>query len=212
MLLRSILAGILLFCSVSLFAMSDVFHLSLSVGDKWIYTEHTETIMQSTSYGGNQWYGFTTFPLPESLPSELWDVGSETWDSPVDNWMAVIGTSLCLMDKIGDVSYSEVLKTPVVKGGSWSTVVPGVGSAIFTLIERENVIVPAGTYENCWKVGTEFYKSDPNTGKNSRIVDYTWYADSVGVIKDSVYIDNTANPDCHEVYVYKLIRYIPAGH
>ncbi len=215
MLLRSILAGILLFCSVSLFAISDVFHLSLSVGDKWIYTEHTVTIMQSTSYGGNQWYGFTIFPSPESLSSELWEVGSETWDSPADNWMAVlqneVGSSIYIIDKIGDINSTEVLKTPITKDECWFATLPDGINVIFTLGNREDVVVPAGTYQDCWKVWTEFNKYDPNVEITYHIIDYTWYADNIGVIKDSVYVDNTANPDCYEVYVYKLIRYMPAG-
>jgi hypothetical protein len=177
-------------------------------GNKWVYTDHTITIMKQENHAGEIWSGFTALPLPDVMPEGTWEE-EITWDEVVSNWMRVDDSScrLLLKDRTGDVP-SVLLDVSQFEGQQWDPSLPGVSGAVYETVHEQEARVPAGTFNDCWLVQSvnAFTRCDNTKNVNYEIKTYTWYADGIGVVKDSVCVREL--PDCDvNVHVSKLVRY-----
>ncbi len=196
-----VLAGVCLMWTA--IVKGEEFEIPMKVGNKWIYTDHTITIMAKDDNSG--WYGFTACPMPESLPEGTWNIdNNSTWDESISNWMKMnVDRDQFLMKNKMAEDETVMLDASVSKGNNWT----GKSPIKFEMSETEDiVVVPAGEFI-CLKVETvdPIIRSDPEAGKSWTIHTTTWYADEVGVVKDSTVVTETGcDPTTH---VSKLIRY-----
>ncbi len=187
---------LILFFSLSL--LGDVVHIPLKLGSKWEYNNDTLTIMKVDTIGDTICYGFTTVSLPESISMDIWDsVG--TWRSPLNNWFCVVETD-SLVYFIRDTLASQgvlTLSNPLTVSKQWDTGIEQVDQAKGTPLataegtETITITTPDGTntYTDCWKVRVEFYRKDTFRDIEYHFIDYTWFKDSVGIVKDSMYTE-----------------------
>ncbi|MEO0228081.1 MAG: hypothetical protein ABIL70_08555 [candidate division WOR-3 bacterium] len=185
--------------------MADDFYFPLAVGNRWEYDNgFSITIMKQFQKGDTIFYGFTSYPWPDSLPQDIWDSAS-TWEDFTNNFMAQVPSGFIMKDTLGGLA-TTMLATPIAVGQSWKTPIETITHSEpieveFKCIGKENVTVPAGTFANCWKVKTQFEKEDTLLG-NYTIIQYIWFADGVGMVKDSLAI-----PERIEIRTTRLVSY-----
>ncbi len=188
------------------FLIGDGFHFPLAVGNRWEYDNgFSITIVKQFTKGDTTFYGFTSYPYPDSLPQDIWDSAS-TWQDFTNNFMAQMPSGFIMKDTLNGLA-TTMLRTPIAVGQSWRTPIETIHHSEpieveFTCIGQEDVTVPAGTFTNCWKVKTQFEKEDTLKGEIYTIIQYLWFADGVGIVKDSLAI-----PERIEIRVTRLISY-----
>jgi hypothetical protein len=77
-----------------------------------------------------------------------------------------------------DYYYTE-LDLPIEEGKTWTALTSPVGMVNAIVLGKEDVDVPAGSYDDCWKIGYIFIMRD---GFDTT---YVYYAEGIGMVKSS---------------------------
>ena len=184
--------------------LADEFTMPLKVGNKWIYTDKTVTVMRDRDDG---WHGFTTCSIADLFPDQdTWD-DDRVWEEPISNWITVAsvtgGSSVLVKSRIQDTE-AKMLDTSGSKGKIWTTEIPEIGAVQFD-VDTQTVVVPAGTFSDCWRVEILGGISRTLEGTSWTIQGATWWANGIGIVKDSVCV--TISGCDPEISVSKLVRY-----
>jgi hypothetical protein len=90
------------------------------------------------------------------------------------------------------LSYSDTTEAPdtflfkdLKLDKTWTTIV-GTDTTVSTVVLQEDVTVPAGTYNDCWKVKMVHNSETPN---------YYWFGSGTGLVKQSFQVINTDTID-----------------
>jgi hypothetical protein len=187
-------------------ASVEGFTVPRKVGNKWIYTDKTITIMQEHVDDDDvTWSGFTTHFEPETFAPETWHWDdSETWAQTANNWMAVVTTTAGKVVQFKNALHipsevTEMLKIPATDGMWWLTSIPSVPQVRFD-VDTQTVAVPAGVFF-CHKVTAKI-----ETGTRT-IRSNTWWADGIGIVRDSTHTIDSECPECEDFHLSKLVRY-----
>jgi len=153
----------------------------LTVGNTWNYTTITTT----------------TTPIDTTTDTTTVDV-EITAQTALDNgkevFEVVSGTSTSYIEDADDYVFGydtkadtipdTLLALPLEEGKSWTVTSDTAGTAFKTyVVGKENVIVPFGTYNDCWKLGNII--GNDTTGVN------VYYAEGTGMVKTYSLIGDT---------------------
>lgn len=167
----------LIFFGCSLFENEDYY--PLKVGNEWKYEGYTlrgnDTTMRTMTevkitYKINKEDVFVSSSKTQNYiyPAPLDSVMDSSYVYIVETKDAIISYS--------DKGRDTILSLPLNKDKSWKQVYAG-DTITYTVLEQEDVDVPAGTYKKAWKIEKK-YKSN-----GIEFSPYFYYADGVGLIK-----------------------------
>ena len=79
---------------------------------------------------------------------------------------------------LDDTEADTALALPLELNKTWQVRVSGDTTVTGTVVAREDVTVPAGTYRDCWKV-----EMTTTIGADTPLSMYYWYADGIGRVR-----------------------------
>lgn len=79
---------------------------------------------------------------------------------------------------LDDTEPDTMLSLPVTEGKTWNVWVDGAEKVEAMVLGREDAVVPAGTFRDCWKMKFTYTGPDPETP----LMHY-WVADGVGTVR-----------------------------
>ena len=158
-------------------------YFPLSIGNKWNYTITT------------------TYTDTTATPDSVWvDTGTRTveitCEATLDNGSRVLETVINITDTLyyqetGDVRYYynksdedyyyTELDLPIEEGKTWTALTSPFGMVNAVVLGKEDVNVPAGNYDDCWKLGYIFLMR-----QGALDTTYVYYAEGVGMVKSSL--------------------------
>lgn len=174
----ALLCGVLLVgCTPT---VTDYFPMAL--GDFWSRNE-TETVVQSgpidtTWIRGGPSYDSVVGTATIQGQSGWADLTRVPYNSVVDTvYFVVAPTRVLRYRSLTDTVPVIVLEQPFVLNATWVVSNrPHAGNRTAKVMNQEKITVPAGTFDNCWRV-------EQHDDSNSTFWSNDWYADGVGLVK-----------------------------
>lgn len=167
-------------------------YFPLAVGNKWDYSLTQTTTMTLPD---------TTFVMTGASTTEITD--ETTLDNGTEVFQQITTTTYddTLMQECVDTTYIEKLDTyiliyddkadtdpdtslllPIEEGNTWTVYSDSADTMTAEVLGKEDMTVPAGTYEDCWKIEYTF------TGATNT----DWFAPDFGIVKHEMVIIDTA--------------------
>lgn len=192
-------AGIVALCLyIPIFADT---HIPMAIGNNWEYgtadsTEYTLTIMRDTVYDGNTFYG-VALPSPDSQASSTWD-SAGTWIGMGNDWWGTVsigGNSYLVIKDMLETPIDSALRPAILSqvpiGTNWSYKTSQGTTIQAWVVGYEDITVPAGQFNGCLKIKSSFTMLDYARDAAYEVISYIWFADNVGMVKDSSCAETT---------------------
>ena len=168
-------------------------YFPLDVGNKWNHTI-TATYTDTTATPDSVWADTGTRTV-EIIGETTLDNGTKVLEAVITEVLKVLNDTITYTDTLyyqetgdylryyydksdEDYYYTE-LDLPIEEGKTWTAYTSFFGVEMALVLGKEDVTVPAGDYNDCWKIGYIFHNRD---GYDTT---YVYYAEGVGMLKRS---------------------------
>ena len=160
-------------------------YLPLAVGNQWTYNMTYRMIAIDTVQAtGTSITVITRDAVLNNNIAVLEQATTTVWDTLLQNsidttYLLLTDEYLFVYDDLADTDPDTSLVLPFEEGNTWTVYADTTDTLYAEVIGQETVVVPAGSYNNCWNVEYVSLGQAQND----------WFARDVGIVRNHLVID-----------------------